>query len=82
MGKTPKKAAPEGDERNRYVRRLKTASASSKNDEISVKLPAARSVQPEYENTNRFVEIQAIKSTQPVTTVSSLFLFIRTLYFQ
>lgn len=53
MGKTPKKAAPEGDERNRYVRRLKTASASSKHDDITANLTAARSVQPEYENTNR-----------------------------
>ncbi|XP_046470882.1 uncharacterized protein [Neodiprion pinetum] len=53
MGKTPKKAVPEGDERNRYVRRLKTASASSRQVDIAVNLPAARSVQPEYENTNR-----------------------------
>jgi len=51
MGKTPKKAAPGGDERNLYVRRLKATTAPSRASESS--LPER---QREYENSNRFVE--------------------------
>ncbi|KYN39511.1 hypothetical protein ALC56_06004 [Trachymyrmex septentrionalis] len=48
MGKTPKKAAPGGDERNLYVRRLKATTAPSRASESS--LPER---QREYENSNR-----------------------------
>ncbi|XP_015594909.1 pre-mRNA-splicing factor CWC22 homolog [Cephus cinctus] len=48
MGKTPKKAVPGGDERNLYIRRLKTATASSKASDTS--LPER---QRESENENR-----------------------------
>ncbi|KYQ50241.1 hypothetical protein ALC60_10695 [Trachymyrmex zeteki] len=47
MGKTPKKAAPGGDERNLYVRRLKATTAPSRASESS--LPER---QREYENSN------------------------------
>ncbi|KAL2724372.1 myotubularin-related protein -like [Vespula squamosa] len=52
MGKTPKKAAPGGDERNLYVRRIKATTASSKNCESI--LPER---QRESENSNRFVKL-------------------------
>ncbi|XP_018363178.1 PREDICTED: putative leucine-rich repeat-containing protein DDB_G0290503 [Trachymyrmex cornetzi] len=48
MGKTPKKAAPGGDERNLYVRRLKATTAPSRASESS--LPERHR---EYENSNR-----------------------------
>lgn len=51
MGKTPKKAAPGGDERNLYVRRLKATTAPSRASESS--LPER---QRESESSNRFVE--------------------------
>lgn len=51
MGKTPKKAAPGGDERNLYVRRFKATTAPSRASESS--LPER---QRESEISNRFVE--------------------------
>jgi len=48
MGKTPKKAAPGGDERNLYVRRLKATTAPSKESSLPER-------QRESESSNRFV---------------------------
>lgn len=53
MGKTPKKAAPGGDERNLYVRRLKATTAPSKASETSL---SGR--QRESESLNRLTGIQ------------------------
>lgn len=62
MGKTPKKAAPGGDERNLYVRRIKATTASSKNSESI--LPEG---QRESENSNRFVKL--IRCNKAVTSL-------------
>lgn len=48
MGKTPKKAAPGGDERNLYVRRIKATTAPSKTSESNL-----HERQSESENSNR-----------------------------
>lgn len=52
MGKTPKKAAPGGDERNLYNRRLKATTAPSNPSETSL-----HKRQRESEISNRFVKV-------------------------
>ncbi|XP_012268342.2 uncharacterized protein LOC105693165 isoform X1 [Athalia rosae] len=78
MGKTPKKAAPEGDERNRYVRRLKnsstatTTTSSSKHENmISADLITPRSSeQHENENTNRGKPMNVQKNLKATSSKS------------
>nr|XP_050858824.1 myotubularin-related protein DDB_G0290005-like [Vespula vulgaris] len=66
MGKTPKKAAPGGDERNLYVRRIKATTASSKNSESI--LPEG---QRESENSNRPKLSNIQKKVLPSSTKKS-----------
>lgn len=59
MGKTPKKAAPGGDERNLYNRRLKATTAPSNSSETSL-----HKRQREYEISNRFL-LNTLKKIPP-----------------
>ncbi|KAK2587700.1 hypothetical protein KPH14_003815 [Odynerus spinipes] len=63
MGKTPKKAAPGGDERNLYVRRIKATTAPSKSSESNL-----HERQRESEISNRPSLSGVHKKTTPAST--------------
>ncbi|XP_014615164.1 PREDICTED: myotubularin-related protein DDB_G0290005-like [Polistes canadensis] len=72
MGKTPKKAAPGGDERNSCVRRIKPTTASSKTSESEKQRESDYSSRPKLSNIQKKVLPSSAKKNKLHNTANSL----------